>query len=345
MGATDSSSLFIIMLDEYLRRRPYDEELEGLGTPAAARAFAWLQCQDANNFGLIDSPGGSDWLDSSITRSGKVLYNNVLYFAAAEAMKRLKPGAEFDETAGEICEKANILFWPDNPDDFGRLLEHVPYPDGAVTLFQHPTVQAAYAEACRADRSYYLSHVNYGRCVDLCDVLANSLAVLYGLADSTRQEKIASYLLHSSAMVPFPARTYPDPIDPRSDRWQVFNVEADRHQEVRWRNPPHRYHNAAVWPLVGGFVVAALAKSGHVGEALSSLRLLADANRLSNSREGWGFHEWIDGTSGRPQGARAQSWSAAAFLYGHEACQLGMRELVGPADDEGGGPTRRPNGS
>ena len=325
MGASDASSLYVLMLGRYLAGRPLDGEVRALALPAARRSFEWLQSQDANNFGLIDSLGGSDWMDSSLNRSGKVLYNNVLYFESARTLDRLVPGEGYQETANEIKEKINILFWPDNAADYSRLLSHVAYPEGAKVHFPHPTSVHAYHDACVAERTFYLSHVNYGRFVDLCDVLANSLAILFGIPDASRERRIAEALVRSSAMDPYPARSYVSPISARSDRWQLLNQEADTHQDTRWQNPPHNYHNAGVWPFVGGFLVAALAKAGLVRESVTALHRLALANHLSEETAPWGFHEWIDSNTGIPRGTPRQSWNAASFIYAHKKVYSALR--------------------
>jgi hypothetical protein len=310
-----------MMLGEYLRVRPDDRLVRASGIPVAKRAFQWLQNQDANNFGLIDSPAASDWLDSSLNRSGKVLYNNVLYYAASLAIDDLDDLDGTDELRSqEIVKKINMLFWPEDPAVFPELLSHVPYPSNADVTFAHPASLSAYREACKTDRTFYLSHVEYGSFVDLCDVLANSLAVLYGIATRERSKRICSYIHASSATKPFPARTYEHPVSSKQDRWQLLSKEADRHQDPKWRNSSYRYHNAGVWPFVGGFYVAAMARAGLWAEASSALSQLAAANQLSLSADGLGFNEWIDSATGEPGGAPAQAWSAAAFIYAYESC-------------------------
>lgn len=330
MGATDASSLFVLMLGRYLEVRPDDSRVRASVLPTARRSFQWLQCQDANNFGLIDSLGASDWMDSSLNRSGKVLYNNVLYFAAARTLDDLLPGEGYLETADEIRHKIDILFWPEEPSRYVELLGHVPYPRDADVAFRHPASLSGYSGACTAERKFYLSHVNYGRFVDLCDVLANSLAILFGVPDIERERRIALALWASTGMDPYPARSYLEPVNPLADRWQLLNLEADRHQESRWKNPPHHYHNSAVWPFIGGFAIAALAKAGLADESLLGLHRLALANQLSVSSGTWGFHEWIDSDTGNPNGAPRQAWSAASFVYAYNKCAVARDNKTEP---------------
>jgi len=71
---------------------------------------------------------------------------------------------------------------------------------------------------------------------------------------------------------------------------------------------------AARAPFIGGWLVTALAAAGLAQAAGTLLVELARANRLSADGTGWGFQEWIDGETGRPEGSAQQAWSAAAFL-------------------------------
>lgn len=87
-GATDASTWYIIGVaslfgateDRTLLRAPLD---------AAISAYRWLRYQDANNLWLIDSPEGADWMDASVQRTGKTLYNNVLFLMANRCIESL----------------------------------------------------------------------------------------------------------------------------------------------------------------------------------------------------------------------------------------------------------------
>ena len=84
-----------------------------------------------------------------------------------------------------------------------------------------------------------------------------------------------------------------------------------RHQQ----NFEHQYHNGGIWPMVGGFWVAALAARGMKAKAASELLRLARANAVN----GWEFNEWFHGLTGKPSGMPRQSWNAAAFLLARRA--------------------------
>ena len=314
-GSTDASALFILTLKHYFDTT-HDESLVDQLLPAATRAASWLAHQDANNFGLIDSTKASDWMDSTLNRSGKVLYINVLYASAIRTMESFgsQPPAL---SSGEIIERINALFWPSDIDPFRVCLSHVNYnnANNAPARFPHETLPNAYraAAAAAGSRQFYISHVDYGRLVNRCDVLANSLAIVLDVAPVERARTIAGYLHQQSQIAPFPCRSWTVPDNGGPDSPGLWKSEIDRFQGERWRNQPFEYHNAGVWPLVGGFYVAALCKLGLWEEADAELTRLASANEVAETGR-WGFHEWLHGQTGSPQGAPGQAWSAGSFL-------------------------------
>ncbi|MCS7002232.1 MAG: hypothetical protein NZ518_05220, partial [Dehalococcoidia bacterium] len=216
----------------------------------------------------------------------------------------------------DLRDRLNLLFWPTPDADYGRLLTHVPYPPDARAPFPHPASVAAFRAAARQDRSYYVANVRYGTFVDECDVLANALAVLTDTPSADRAERVMAHLV-AAAVEPYPARSWTTTFGPGSDRYRLLNLEAERHQAPRWRNPPGRYHNGAVWPFIGGWVVCALAHVGWRDAAQAALERLAAANALND----WGFPEWIDATTGEPGGAVGQAWNAGSYVAAYQAVQ------------------------
>ena len=96
-------------------------------------------------------------------------------------------------------------------------------------------------------------------------------------------------------------------------------------QNLAWQ-----YHNGGVWPMIGGFWVAALAGNGRRRRAAQNLAALARANALG----GWRFSEWLHGRSLAPRGMPGQSWNAAAFLIALHALQSrGLRHGAVPGAD------------
>lgn len=323
-GCVDASAWFVIALGEYTNATG-DEQIAAELWPAALRALEWLSYQDVNNFGLVDSPAASDWMDSSLSRSGKVLHINVLYYWAARHAESMADvlGERPPLDAEGIRDRINLLFWPRPGRSLMGMLDHVAYPgDTQPDRLPHPTAEAAYAEAARANREFYGAAFDYGNWVDQCDVLANLLAIVSGVTDDDRANRILDYLRDEAVAEPYPSKTWPHSIEPEHDRWGLLDVEADRLQDPRWRNPPGQYHNGGIWPFIGGFHVAALARLGRSDEARGTLARLAEANQLGAAGP-WGFHEWLHADSGRPGGAPDQTWNAGAYLLAdHEVANL-----------------------
>jgi glycogen debranching enzyme len=320
-GSTDATCLFVVATAQHLAAHP-DAALRARLWPHLRRAVSWLGAQDANQFSLIDSPMGGDWMDSTLQRSGKLLYVNVLYQRALRGMAELAAdpaqARRYGAHAELVRRKLNTFFWPQTDDDYGTMLEGTRFPRGADVTFPHPVGKAAHAAAARADRSFYLSHVEGQRRVDECDVLGNVLAVLFGVADAARAQRIMSHLRQSDAVLPYPVRTYIEPLQP-GDRWGMLKTDLDQVQDPRWRNAPHRYHNAGVWPFIGGLYVVALERVGMHRDAVAAMQRLAAANRLGENGAEWGFHEWIDSATGAPGGAPRQTWSAGTYLLAYHA--------------------------
>ncbi len=319
-GCTDATCLFVVAAAQHLQAHP-DARLQGRLWPHLERAIHWLGDQDANQFTVIDSPSGGDWMDSTLQRTGKLLYVNALYHRALRGVAALAPsgGPEAYTARAELLRaKIDLLFWPEPGTDHAGLLDGPGRPPAAASSFPHPIGPAARRAAMRADRRHYLSHVDGGRYVDECDVLGNVLAVLYDIASPARSRLIMEFLHQSAAATPYPMRTYPRSFA-AGDRWGMYREDLEAFQDPRWRNPPGRYHNGGVWPFIGGLYVAALHRVGMVAEARAEIARLAAANRLSRSSgPGWGFHEWIDAGTGEPEGAAGQSWSAGTYLLAIE---------------------------
>lgn len=318
-GAIDASAWFVIAAWHYYKTTG-DKKFPKALYPSVLKAFSWLRSQDANNFGLVDSPEAGDWMDSTLNRCGKVMYVNALYYRAALAINELARELG-DKTmkadADAIKFKFNLLFWPAPNSNYGDLLRHVGYPPGAELSFPHPCSVAAYKEAAK-ERRYYLSHVAYGKFVDVCDVLGNSLAILLNLADQQQKSAILDYFTEKEVSQPYPAKCLSEAVTVENDRWGMLKPSVEPFQSTPWRNPPFCYHNAGVWPFVGAFYTLAVSKCGQTNLARTELTRLARANKLG-AQSDWEFPEWINARTGEPSGAKYQSWNAATYIMAYKA--------------------------
>ena len=317
-GGVDATSLFVIALGDHLVRHP-GSALQRRVADVVPRALDWLLARDSNQEGIIDSPQAGDWMDSTLVRGGKTLYNNVLLYRALRVGADLLVAADLPDYAGlaaDLKERINFAFWPVENENWRFMIGPLGAPGNERRrgAYPHPARQAAYTAAYSGDRAHYLSHIEYAEFVDKCDVLGNVLAVLFGVADAERSRLVMSLLYEHSRKLACPISVYLEPIAV-DDPSHMYKREVEQFQGERWRNPPGSYHNAGIWPFVGGLYISALAKVRMTGQAQSELQ------RLAKSCVETDFNEWLDFYSGAPGGNPRQAWSAATFLGAASATQ------------------------
>lgn len=315
------------------------------------RAFLWLQYQDMNECGLLEVPEAGNWMDLLSIRYN-TLYDNVLYYAAAlayhEMQKALPPERELlccYTSPEEIHTRLNLLMWIDRcwvAEHFAEHLEKLKAIRLEWFMLYHNI-------GTISSRPYYLPWVAFREYGDWCDGLGNLLAILTGVADGHRAGHILRFMLQVGMAEPYPTKAVYPPIYPGEKDWRDYF-------RSRTLNLPNQYHNGGIWPMVGGFHVAALVRAGEHEAAARLLVSLAEANR-QGVREPWEFNEWMHGQSGHPMGYALQAWSAAMFLYAENAVRSGSLPLFDsllaakppalvavevnePFDHPGGGPAQ-----
>jgi len=302
-GATDSSSWYIIGL---MNLYYYTESRSLLGEPleAAFDAYRWLRYQDANNTWLIDSPPGADWMDAAIRRSGKTLYNNILFLMATRAVnnfsdisgRRLDPRLALDED--KLRERFSDVFLP-SKENWRPIEKYWPY-----------LAQRVKDDPPNPLLGYYLHFVSFSRLDIHFDTFSNLLCILSGVSTSKLSRSILRNIRSRRLAAPYPVRVL-DPPYLTGD--ETFDTEFDRGTPVQHRSDPYNYHNGAVWPFVGGFYLLCLDRVKE-REGLPELQNLAKANNVFTTNDTVGFNEWLNGRSGRPLGQIGQSWNAGMFI-------------------------------
>jgi glycogen debranching enzyme len=261
-------------------------------------AIQWLRAQEHQRFFLLQQNEASDWADI-MPRSGFVLYTNALWYFA----KRLYG----IDAATQTRENFNGLFHP-----FSAVL-----PD-----YRRARLLNGYALRGGRNRDLFLSFVNFAFFGDEGDVFGNVLAVLLGLCDTEAATRTLDALTRSHNSAPYPIRAVTDPIKQSSPLWRPYM--ARHRQNFVWQ-----YHNGGIWPMVGGFWVAALASAGRTEQARQELIKLARVCALRH----WRFTEWLHGKTLAPRGVPGQSWNAAAFLMAEHAVFHGKSPFALPARD------------
>ncbi len=287
LGCIDSTLWWLIalaLLDERLAQRGTRRGLLRRYRREIALALQWLGAQEHQRFHLLQQNEASDWADI-MPRSGFVLYTNALWY-------RVKRLFALPNTAATRAN-FNGLFHPFS----ARLAE-----------YRRARLLNEYVLKNARNRALYLSFVNFSFFGDEGDVFGNVLAVLSGAASKNAARRTVDALLASRVHDPYPVRAVVQPIRRQSALWRPYMA---RHRQ----NSAWQYHNGGVWPMVGGFFVAALARCGRSRLARSELVKLARTCAVDD----WAFAEWLHGRTLAPRGMRGQSWSAAAFLLAEHA--------------------------
>ena len=252
-------------------------------------ALTWLEYQDMNECGLLEVPEAGNWMDLVAVRYN-VLYDNALYYATVLAHRQLAkhlppdtPFHQLDVDAAGIHERINLLMWIDRcwvAEHFAEHLEKLKAIRLEWFMLYHNI-------GTISSRPFYLPWVAFREYGDWCDSLGNLLTILTGLADGHRTEHILRYMHQVGMAEPYPTKAIHPPIYPNQSDWRDY-------YRSRNLNMPHQYHNGGIWPMIGGFHVAALVRHRWYDEAERLLVLLAQANRQRINSD-YGFNEWLHG--------------------------------------------------
>jgi hypothetical protein len=278
LGCIDATLWWLIAL-AFLDERNLPRHLLRRHRKRVRLGIQWLLAQEHQRFFLLQQNEASDWADI-MPRSGFVLYTNALWYR----VKRLYGIANAERTRASF----NGLFHP--------------FSAGLVD-YRRARLLNEYALRRARNRDLYLSFVNFSFYGEEGDVFGNVLAVLSGAADRKESRRTVDALLARAVNEPYPVRAVVQPIRKVSALWRPYMT---RHRQ----NSPWQYHNGGVWPMVGGFWIAALAWAGRTRQARAELVNLARVCAL----EDWAFAEWLHGKTGAPRGMRGQSWNAAGYL-------------------------------
>ncbi|ALC15330.1 glycoside hydrolase [Desulfuromonas soudanensis] len=280
-GCIDATLWWLIALHSFDERVP-GSDLGAQLAPQIEGSLRWLACQEHPAWGLLQQNEASDWADI-MPRSGFVLYTNALWFRVKELYGLAG--------AGQTRQSAGELFYP-----FAETL-----PTSQRMRRMTDNIREGMPPS-----PFFLSFVNFTSWGLEADLLANTLALLTGLADPSHGERIVSAVIEGGAHRPYPLRVVGTPIEPGDPHWRPYML---RHEQ----NLPWQYHNGGSWPFAGAFWILALDRLGKREEAWEELEVLALANQVND----WEFNEWFHGTSGAPMGMAGQSWNAAMFLLAY----------------------------
>ncbi len=301
-GTIDGTLWWSIGFLEYYKKTKdqsfYDQYKHNL-----ERAYTWLTYQDTNNDCLVEQGESAGW-DDEMPRQGTVLYTNCLWYWLHDLRVEVEGRKDLKECRSRIKEGVNTLLWVHKNDDVGA--NYVPqnqYTKEMVyagTMIEWSNAQAVYLP-------YYLGFSSHRTFEMRCDVFGNILACLSGVAPKEKAALFTDFVFRSGINLPYPIKVMYPPIYPGEEDWRTYMAKGRQ-------NYPWQYHNAGIWPFVGGFWIWWLAKYNK-DLAKKELEKLAEANKLHD----WEFNEYLHGQHGTPMGVPYQSWNMAMYLLAYHA--------------------------
>lgn len=167
----DGNLLLVIASLNYINTSS-DEDFGHRHWSALCNGLRWVETQALGSDGLLHQEAYSDWADS-LSRSGQVLYVNILYWKALQEMTR------------RAC-------------DFDSPVE--------AEIWQHKmetTRKAIHAQFWRPEKGYYITSEN----LENLSSGGNLLAIAWGLADSGQAESILYNMRQFRMAEPVPTQT------------------------------------------------------------------------------------------------------------------------------------------
>lgn len=278
-GASDTTPLFLLAVGIFRKAFGEPDFLH----EAVEKSLTWMEYQSPTDRYLVAQQPTSDWRDEQWV-TGYGLYVNTLVYSYLRLFGQ--------------HEKADAL---------SRLMSRFAILGG----IQHRHVHEGMVVSHKPYYAFW-SYKIYSS--ERFDLLGNSLAILSGLASTSRAKKMVRWIESECRemkrigvlTLDLPPNFFPfiDPVDPD---W------LERYSEY---NNPGEYHNGGIWPFICGLYVAALVAAGRQKLAEKKLLALTDAIKASNgSNLDFGFNEWLKAQDGQPMGQDWQSWTAALYLY------------------------------
>lgn len=278
-GSSDTTPLFLLGVGMFRKVTGVPEFLQN----AVDKALTWMEYQSPSDRCLVAQQPTSDWRDEQWV-TGYGLYVNTLVYSYLKLLGKV----ERAECIRHEMSRFTIT---------GETIHHHVH-EGLVVK----------------NKPYYAFWSYKIHSSERFDLLGNSLAILSGLASTSRVEEMISWIeeecaemrIRGELAIDLPPNFFP----------YIKPEDADWHKRYETYNNPGEYHNGGIWPFICGFYVAALVAAKRYNLAREKLIALARIVKISrNGMSGHGFNEWIKAQNGKPMGQDWQTWSAALFLY------------------------------
>jgi len=278
-GSSDCTPLFLMGVGLFRKATGDNSFLE----EAVERSLTWMQYQSPSDRIIVAQHPTSDWRDEQWV-FGYGLFVNTIVYAYLKLLDRHEDAEKVKDEMGRFAVTAE---WQNRHVHEGLVLRYKPY----YALWSY--------KVHRSERF---------------DLLGNSLAILSGIASSSRAKRLVLWIekeceslrQNEQLSVDLTPNFFPY-VRPGDPDWTL------RYEKY---NQPGEYHNGGVWPFICGFHIAALVAANRLKIAERKLIALSKLIQLSRRAKGeFGFNEWHRAQDGTPQGEDWQSWSAAMYLY------------------------------
>ncbi len=285
-GASDTTPLFLLGTGIY---RMVVKEPHFL-QEAVDKALVWMEYQSPTDRYLAAQQPTSDWRDEQWVTGYGLFVNSVVY----SYLRLLGQHERADKHRQEV---SRFTFSPESPPTHlpeGLTIKHKPY-------------FAFWAYKIYSSERF--------------DLLGNSLAMLSGMASTSRAREIVSWIEKECAGMrtrgeltgELPPNFFPY-IQPADSEWlpryELFNL-------------PGEYHNGGIWPFICGLYVAALVAAKRYKLAEAKLLALSRLVKISKTDTvTFGFNEWFKAQDGKSMGQDWQTWSAALYLYAAKCVEM-----------------------
>jgi len=284
-GSSDCTPLFLMAVGIFRQVTGEHSFLEDV----VKKAMVWIEYQSPSDGIMVDQLPTSDWRDEQWVL-GHGLFVNTIVYIYLRLFGQHQRAAKLRDMMGRFTIKS------DRQNRYvheGLVLRHKPY----YALWSY--------KVYRSERF---------------DLLGNSLAILSGIASSSRAKDLIAWIetecrtlrKNEELAGQLPPNLFPY-IRPGDPDWMP------RYEKY---NQPGEYHNGGIWPFICGFYVAALVAAGRQQLAEKKLVALTELVRPARQAEvEFGFNEWHRAQDGEPSGEDWQSWSAAMYLYAASCVQ------------------------
>jgi hypothetical protein len=278
-GASDTTPLFLMAVGLFRQATGEEDFL----TDAVRKSITWMEYQSPSSRIMVGQLPTTDWRDEHWVL-GYGLYVNAIVYAYLKILNCHHRAQQLKEDMDHFTITGDALHRHVHE---GLVLRKKPY----FALWSY-----------KVDRD------------ERFDLLGNSLAILCGLASTSRTKSMISWIERecqalrdgkllgvelSPSLFPYLCPADPD--------WRPRYAEY---------NQPGEYHNGGIWPFICGFHISAIVASGRFKLAETKLLTLTRVIAQSRTRKlQFGFNEWHRAQDGIPQGQDWQTWSAAMYLY------------------------------